>query len=149
MADAVYWDTSALLKTYALEADSAQFLQLLLRQHETIAISFLHRVELYYGLSGKEQRGEIQPGSARTLFELFESHLADDRYFEIPWGLDVVEQSHRVLDLNLAADPPVALRALDGLHIGALKSTRITKLVTADHRMKDAAVNFGIQCIEP
>jgi predicted nucleic acid-binding protein len=149
MADAVYWDTSALLKTYALEADSTQFLQLLLEQREAIAISYLHRVELYYGLSGKEQRGEIKPGSARTLFELFESHLAEDRYFEIPWGLDVVEQSHQVLDQNRATDPPVALRTLDGLHLGALKAARVSKLVTADRRMKEAAEKFGIRCIEP
>lgn len=147
MADAVYWDTSALLKVYALESDSAEYHQLLLGQREATAVSYLHRVELYYGLSGKEQRGEIKPGSARTLFDLFKRHLKNDRYFEIPWGLDVVEQSHLVLDLNRSVDPPVALRTLDGLHIGALKSARISKLVTADLRMKEAAVNFGIQCI--
>lgn len=149
MADAVYWDTSALIKVYALEADSTDYRQLLLGQSEAIALSYLHRVELYYGLAGKEQRGEIKPGSARTLFELFERHLDEDRYFEIPWGLDVVEQSHHVLDLNRASDPPVALRTLDGLHLGALKSARISKLVTADRRMKEAAENFGIQCVEP
>ncbi len=62
-------------------------------QSEAIALSYLHRVELYYGLAGKEQRGEIKSGSARVLFELFERHLGEERYFEIPWGLDVVEQS--------------------------------------------------------
>ena len=66
MADAVYWDTSALIKVYAIEADSTDYRQLLLGQSEAIALSYLHRVELYYGLSGKEQRGEIKPGSARN-----------------------------------------------------------------------------------
>jgi len=61
----------------------------------------------------------------------------------------VVEQSHHVLDLNRASAPPVALRTLNGLHLGALKSARISKLVSADRRMKEAAVNVGFQCEEP
>lgn len=149
MAGAVYWDTSALLKIYAVEADSADYLRLLIAQPECIAVSFLHRIELYYGLSGKEHRGEIKPGSAKTLYHLFETHLSDGRYFEIPWGPDVVEESHRSLETNLSATPPTALRTLDGLHIGALKTARVSKLVTADQRMKAAAANFGIRCLEP
>ena len=58
MNDIVYWDTSALLKVYAAEADSSDYLQLLISQPGDIAISYLHRVELYYALCGKESRGK-------------------------------------------------------------------------------------------
>ena len=71
MANAIYWDTSALLKLYAPESGSSDYLRLLIRQPEDLAISFLHRVELYFALRGKESRGEIAAGSAARLFELF------------------------------------------------------------------------------
>ncbi len=54
MANAIYWDTSALIKLCASEADSSDYLRLLVRHSEDIAISFLHRVELFFALRGKE-----------------------------------------------------------------------------------------------
>lgn len=68
MAHAIYWDTSALLKLYAPEPDSSAYLRLLIQQPADLAISFLHGVELYYALRGKESRGEIAAGSAKRLF---------------------------------------------------------------------------------
>ena len=97
MGNTVYWDTSALLKIYAAEADSSDYLKLLISQPGDIAVSYLHRVELYYGLRGKESRGEIQPGAAKTLYTSFESHLDDQRYFEIPWGSDVLGEAQSAL----------------------------------------------------
>jgi predicted nucleic acid-binding protein len=41
MADAVYWDTSAVLKLYAPEPDSSDYLKLLIRQPGDVAISAL------------------------------------------------------------------------------------------------------------
>jgi len=37
MADAIYWNTSALIKLYASEADSSDYLRLLVGQSEDIA----------------------------------------------------------------------------------------------------------------
>ena len=37
MADAIYWNTSALIKRYASEADSSDYLRLLVGQSEDIA----------------------------------------------------------------------------------------------------------------
>jgi hypothetical protein len=39
IARAVYWDTSALLKLYAPEADSGDYIRLLIQQPEDVAIS--------------------------------------------------------------------------------------------------------------
>ena len=41
MANAIYWDTSALIKLYAPEPDSSDYLRLLIQQPENLAISFL------------------------------------------------------------------------------------------------------------
>jgi predicted nucleic acid-binding protein len=149
MTDAVYWDTSALLKLYAPEPDSSEYLRLLLQQPEDLAISFLHRVELCFALSGKESRGEIAAGSALRLFQLFEQHLGTGRYFVIPWGEDVATEARHLLDASLSATPPAMLRSLDGLHLGALRAAKIHSVVTADVRMRDAARSAGIGVIEP
>jgi predicted nucleic acid-binding protein len=149
MANAIYWDTSALLKLYAPEPDSSDYLRLLIQQPEDLAISFLHRVELYFALGGKELRGEIASGSAKRLFHLFEQHVSFGRYFVIPWGDDVALEAQRLLDATLNSAPPVRLRTLDGVHLGALRAARIQSLVTADVRMRDAARLTSIGVIEP
>jgi len=53
MANAIYWDTSALLKHFAPEPDSSDYLRLLIQQPEDLAVSFLHRVKLYFALCGR------------------------------------------------------------------------------------------------
>ena len=44
----------------------------------------------------------------------------DERYVLLPWGKDVAELARFVLELCLAESPPVMIRMLDGLHLGAL-----------------------------
>lgn len=149
MANAIYWDTSTVLKLYAPEPDSSDYLRLLIQQPEDIAISFLHRVELYFALHGKESRGEIAAGSAAQLFQLFEQHISAGRYYVIPWGADVALAARQLLDASLSASPPVMLRSLDGLHLAALRAAKIQSVVTADTRMRNAALIAAIGVIEP
>lgn len=149
MANAVYWDTSALLKLYAPEPDSSDYLRLLIEQPEAVAISFLHQVELYFAFRGKELRGEIVGGSAKYLFERFEQHVTSGRYFVIPWGEDVALEARRLLDTSLSSPPAAMLRSLDGLHLGALQAAKIQLIVTADVKMRDAAKQAGIGVKEP
>ena len=149
MATAIYWDTSALIKLYAPEADSSVYLRHLIEQPEDLAISFLHRVELYFALCGKESRGEITGGSAQRLFHLFEQHLRTGRYYLIPWGADVALEARQLLDASLNGTPPVMLRSLDGLHLGAMRAAKLHSVVTADTRMRAAAQSAGIAVIDP
>ncbi len=149
MGEAVYWDTSALLKLYAPEPDSGDYLRLLIQQPEDVAVSFLHRVELYFALRGKESRGEIALGSAKRLFQLFEEHLRSGRYFVVPWGDDVALEARSLLDTALSATPPVMLRSLDGLHLGAMRAARLQSVVTADLTLRDAARIANVRVIVP
>jgi uncharacterized protein len=149
MANAIYWDTSALLKLYASELDSGDYLRLLMHQPEDVAISFLHQVELYYAVCGKEARGEIGDGAAGRLFQLFEQHVSEGRYYSIPWGEDVVHEARQLLDASLHAEPPSLLRSLDGLHLGALRAAKLQAIVTADRRMRHAARLAAIDVIDP
>lgn len=149
MADAIYWDTSAILKLYAPEPDSSDYRQLLIRQPEDVAISFLHHVELYFALRAKETRGEITPGAAKTLFQIFAEHVSDGRYYLIPWSADVATEARRLMDVCAISTPPVTLRSLDGLHLGALRAAKIQAVVTADNRMRQASTITSIALIEP
>jgi len=149
MANAIYWDTSALLKLYAPEADSSDYRQLLISQPEDVAISVLHHVELYFALRGKESRDEIAVGSAKNLFESFEAHVRAGRYRVIPWREDVAFEARQLLDHCMSAAPPLMLRSLDGLHLGALRAAKITGIVTSDLRMRHVAAAASIAAIEP
>jgi len=144
MSAAIYWDTSALLKLYAPEQDSAHFRSLLRAQTVPVAISFLHRVELNFALAAKELRGEIVQGGAKRLFDSFLRHRKQGRFLEIPWGDDVEQQARIVLDSCCRSQPPVMLRSLDGLHLGAVFAVGIRKIITTDIRLRAAAIHLGL-----
>jgi len=145
----IYWDTSALIKLYTPEADSEAYYRQLVGQKPKPAISDLHRVEMYYALQAKESRGEIAAGSGARLALSFDRHVTAGRYFTIPWGADVIEGSRRILDQCLASDPSIPIRSLDGIHLGAVLAAGVSRVVTADLRMKAAAAAAGIEVIEP
>ena len=144
----IYWDTSAIVKLYAQEDDSEKYIEAMLKQAEPIAISPLHQVEVYFALKAKEARGEIRKGESDRLAMLFDEHVSQNRYVLLPWGGDLVAESRRVLDYCLASEEPVAIRSLDGLHIGIAVSVGIEVIITADRRMSDAAKIVGLKCPE-
>jgi predicted nucleic acid-binding protein len=149
MSGFFYWDTSTLLKLYAVEPDSPAYRSLMKGRRERPVTSVLHRAELFYSLRHKEERREIVDGAAARLFSLYQQHLAEGRFHEIPWGLDVADASREALDSCLASPSPVKLRSLDGLHLGAMISGGISSLVTTDACMRRAASCLGITLIDP
>lgn len=149
MSGLLYWDTSALLKLYAPEPDSPAYRKLLKSRTEQPVTAFLHRVELFFALRHKEDRGEIAAGAAGRLFADYLRHLGEGRFHEIPWGDDIAISARSVLEPCLSASSPVKLRSLDGLHLGALLSGGISKLVTTDVGMRRAAQCLGIALIDP
>ncbi|KAA1258038.1 Ribonuclease VapC46 [Rubripirellula obstinata] len=149
MTNAIYWDTSALLKLYAPETDSSDYRRLLISKPEPIAISTLHFVELYYALVAKECRGEIQPGAAKLLFQSFRRHVDERRYMSIEVDAKATAFSCQILDQCMGIANPIPLRSLDGLHLGPMKSAGVTQLVAADLRMKHAAQAVSFAIIDP
>ena len=146
---AIYWDTSALLKLYAPEADSSDYRRLLLSRTEAVAISTLHLTELYYALSAKEKRGEIVANATSMLFQSFKSHIRAHRYQVINVDQNVASRSRQILDKCVSATPAIPLRSLDGLHLGCMNASGIQLLVTADARMQQAAHAMSIRTINP
>ena len=142
-----YWDTSSLIKLYAVEADSPVFRTILLNQVGEVAISQLQRTEVYFGLFQKEMRGEISKGKASEYTASFDSNIEAGMYVVLPWGADTAENSRRVLDRCYASQPQIPIRSLDGIHLGMAYAAGIKRIVTADIRMKDAAVVMGFDVV--
>ena len=149
MIQAIYWNTSALLKLYAPERDSSAYRQLLISRPEMIALSDLHLVKMYYALAAKQLRGEIVNGAASRLYASFGQHLKDGRFLRVELKTDVLSLSHDLLEDCLAAKPPMSLRSLDGIHLAAMRHSGISAMVTADLRMHQAARLLGLHTIDP
>lgn len=56
-------------------------------------------------------------------------------------------KAHTALDAGLAKSPPIPLRILVGLHLGAMLSCGAGKLITADWRIKEAAQVIGLEIV--
>jgi len=147
MPTAIYWDTSALLKLYAPEPDSEHFRSMLRAQTEAVAISFLHRVELNFAFTAKELRGKIAQGGARRLHEWFLRHREEGRFLEIPRGEDVAHHARVALDTCCKSNPPVMLRSLGGIHLGAVLAVGIRKIKTTDTRLRASAARLGLDVL--
>jgi predicted nucleic acid-binding protein len=143
-----YWDTSALLKVYAPESDSAAYRTLLTLRPQAV-ICWLHPLEMAYALHHKEVRREITPGSAARITARFDADESDGRYLVVPWGLDLRRATRDVLSWTTRASQPVAIRTLDGIHLAAARIAGVTDIVTDDRRMRAAAAELGFSVVDP
>lgn len=143
----VYWDTSALLKLYVAEHDSAQFAALLASSSEDVGSSELATIEMLCALEQKERSGGVKPGSAGVLFGRFQNDLAAGRLVGVPFGPDVVAQVERVLRRTRRKRPPVLVRSLDAIHIGSALAAGARKMVATDKRLRDVAGLMGMRLL--
>jgi predicted nucleic acid-binding protein len=144
----IYWDTSALLKCYAPEPDSAAY-RSLLGNRTLIAICFIHRVEMAYALRQKEIRGEILPTAAGHLTARFDRDADEGRFVVLPWGPDLVQAARDILNRCVSAPEPVAIRTLDGIHLAAARLAGIRDIATTDRRMRAAAETLALKLVDP
>ena len=147
-ASPLYWDTSALLKCYAPEPDSAAY-RALLCGRPRVVISFMHRIEMAYALRHKETRGEILPTAADRFITRFDRDAAEGRLLVLPWGADLVQASLEVLAVCNAPPERIPIRTLDGIHLAAARVAGIRSIVTTDRRMRAAAEAIGLTAIDP
>src|SRR6266404_870481 len=108
-----YWDTSALVKLYVSEADSAQFVAHLAAEGRLMS-SELARWELFRVLARKEAEGLIPAGAAEVIFTKFLADIAGGKVQLAPMD-STVETRFQQLVLRLhRLSPPLVVRTLDG-----------------------------------
>ena len=139
-AEAIYLDTSALIKRYVPEANSEAF-EIYLAERSPASISRLTLVELRSGLARKRRANAISP--ERELAAAGEIRL------DIQDGLLQVKPSndhHFVSALYLIEKlQHLPLRTLDALHLAIAQEVNAKELATADNIMARAAQALNLR----
>jgi len=142
-----YWDTSALLKLYVPEPDSAWFLDLISGTPEPVATSAIAAAEVLCALSRKEASGDLKAGGAKVLFRRFRADCQAGRVVLIPYGLDLVEEMEKLSRLASQRRPPVMVRSLDLIHLASAVVSRAAALVATDQRLRDLGAMYGMELV--
>lgn len=134
-----YIDTSALLKRYVPEANSAAFDAYFI-DHAPASISRLGLVEIRCALARKRRNSEISKEQEDAAMEEVRTDIQDGVLLVQP-GSDAhfVEAFHLINQLS-----EVPLRSLDALHIAIARSLAVRELATADTVMRQAAQALGM-----
>jgi len=131
-----YWDTSAILKLYVPEHDSAYFLDLLVRAGQPVFSSAIAAAEVLCALYRKERAEDLGPGGARALSRRFRTDCKAGRVLLAPCGGDVMEEAGRLVKLAFQQRPPIMIRSLDLIHLASASVAKATALVASDKRLR-------------
>ena len=138
-----YWDTSALVKLYIQEPDSAVFAARI-RPLFTVVSSLLARLEFRATMRRNESLGSLtRPEAIRAISKL-DVDLAAGRLTLISVEPSVVNEFERVVDQCYGMSPPIPLRTLDAIHLASALTAGETELVTTDLRLRKAAISVGL-----
>lgn len=143
----MYWDSSALLKLYIREPDSAYFLALASQGTEPIVTSSLAFAEVLCALVRKESEADINRGASDVLFERFRHHIDDGTIELLPLTKETLEALPPMLTRLLRGKPPMLLRSLDAIHIASAQASRSTTVVSTDKRMRAVAALAGLKLL--
>ena len=142
-----YWDTSALLKLYVLENDSAYFRHLVSKSNRPLFTSDIAKEETLCALYRKEFAGDLQGGAATALFTTFEADIEQGRIITVPKGTDVLAEAKKVLTAAYAETPPLFIRSLDAIHVASALSVQAATLVATDKRLRETAELMGLKVL--
>jgi predicted nucleic acid-binding protein len=138
------WDTSALVKLYISEPDSAQF-EARAASAGSLVCSELARWEFFRVLARKEAEGVILGGATQKIFSKF---LADVSAGNVKLtAMDQnLESRFRQLVVRLhSLSPPLVVRTLDGIHIANADLHGATEFVATDVNMRKCAAAIGLK----
>ncbi|MEY2880299.1 MAG: hypothetical protein RLZZ15_2679 [Verrucomicrobiota bacterium] len=119
-----YWDTSALIKLYVAELDSAFFEQRSRLRPGTIVSARIALWEARATFRRKEAQGLLAPGMTRVLHQALLADLAAGKWRVIEADDAVENEFNRVLDLCYRHTPPLPIRTLDAIHLAAARVAR-------------------------
>ena len=143
----VYWDTSALLKLYVSEPESARMVQMATSIEGPIYSSAIVTVEVISALARKERSGELSRGGSREVFTKIGRDVAVGRIAIIPFGDDVVREAAKLVRLPSAGSRRVMIRALDLIHLASAVAVRSRSIVTTDARLRELAALAGMEVL--
>ena len=140
-----YWDTSALVKLYLAEPDSARFESLSLASQ--VVTGSIARHELRTVFRRREAEASIPEGAAAALYKRMNSDAASGVLRLLPDSDEMEREFGLVLENCFSQTPPIFIRTNDALHLASALAASETVFVTADQRQRGAAQLLGFQLL--
>ena len=140
-----YWDTSALVKLYLAEPDSAQFESLALAS--PVVIGMIARHEMRTVFRRREAEAAIAAGEGTALYHRMASDAANGVLRLQPDSDDVEREFGTVLERCFSQTPPLFIRTNDALHLASARVAGEMEFVTADLRQRAAAQLLGFKLL--
>ncbi len=141
MADALYIDTSCLLKLLFPEPESGA-VALRVGEEDKVVVSSLTQVEAMQQIFARRAAGKITATQHRKVRVAFEALLAEapfriERLGGVLWDVSLVQ-------MGLAKE---SCRTLDRLHLAAMEVLGVRRLYTHDRRQAVAAQELGFEVV--
>ena len=137
-----YWDSSALVKLYVQELDSAEFRELAVKASR-VATGSLTRHELRTVFRRREAEGVLPSGEAAALYDELTADIAVADIVIQPETADTEREFGAVLEACFSQTPPTFIRTNDALHLASAKVAGEPEFITADMRQRAAAILMG------
>lgn len=138
----IYLDTSALIKLYLLEKDSADVQALLSTQSDPLPVWELQEMELTNALRLKVFWGDISAEQSEEQLDLFESRKARGHYYFPEIDRAALFVTFRRLSVHTAT---LGCRTLDILHVACASLLKPDLFVSYDERQKKLAEIAGLK----
>ena len=138
-----YWDTSAVIKLYLDEPDSAAFREIAATVPR-ITISTLSWTEARVTFRRKEVDGSLPSGATEQLMQKLFDNIDSGQIDSMMWGELLEPEAEQVIDGCWTRMPCIRVRTLDAIHIASAITAGETVFVTADIRQRDAAAACGL-----
>jgi predicted nucleic acid-binding protein len=139
----LYVDSSALAKLYVPEIDSDD-VDSYLRGKVGLMISELTITEVLSAVARRKREGELSSDMANRIRDALLADADSGAFARL--HLDPVV--HREAERLLLTTTSVPLRTLDALHLALAFSGAATHLLTFDRKMRDAALQSGLNVID-
>jgi uncharacterized protein len=140
---ALYVDSSALAKLYVPEPESER-LDAFLRGRLGLMISELAITEVLSAVARRRREGGLRPKLANQIRDAVLADADSGSFARLHLDPAVHREAERLV-LGMASLP---LRTLDALHLALAFSGAATHILTFDRRMREAAVQSGLNVID-
>jgi len=138
----LYVDSSALARLYVPEGDSDE-VDSYLRGKTGLMISELAITEVLSATARRKREGELSADAANRIRDALLSDADSGTFVR----LDLEPAVHREAERLLLMTTVVPLRTLDALHLALAFSGAATHVLTFDRRMREAALQSGLNVV--
>ncbi len=141
----IYLDSSALLKLYVPEEDSAEVARYVLQRRHPLPLSPLHELEMKNALRAKAFRKEAPLRSVNAALQHLCADIASGIFVRPP--LDWPEVFEVAEALSQRSTAMVGSRSLDLLHVASAKILKVRGFLTFDQRQAILARKAGLKIV--